>query len=237
MVVVIDVLRAFSTAAYALAAGASDILLADTVAAALALRERFPGSLVMGEVGGLPVPGFDFGNSPTGLPSGDFSPGGGRGAPLAGCRLIQRTSAGTQGVLLSRSAGTLLAASFVVAAATVGFIRRAAPQQVTFVLTGLRPGGRGEEDAACADYLEACLRGPARGLALAPAPDPAPYLARARNSTVGQIFADPAQPDFPAGDLEACLAVDRFDFAMVVQRAQGLFILEKHTLLNLSAER
>ncbi|MCI0521281.1 MAG: 2-phosphosulfolactate phosphatase, partial [Chloroflexi bacterium] len=65
--VVIDVLRAFTTAAFAFAAGAEEILLTDTVENALDLRRRFPGALVMGEVGGLPPQGFDFGNSPATL--------------------------------------------------------------------------------------------------------------------------------------------------------------------------
>ena len=56
-VIASDVLRAFTTAAFAFAAGARDILLVSTVAEALALRARFPGSFVMGEVDGLPVAG------------------------------------------------------------------------------------------------------------------------------------------------------------------------------------
>ena len=50
-VVVIDVIRAMTTAAYAFAAGVRDIVPAGTVDEALALRDRFPGALVMGEVG------------------------------------------------------------------------------------------------------------------------------------------------------------------------------------------
>src|SRR5690349_20082319 len=91
-VVAIDVLRAFTTAAFAFAAGAREILLVSTVAEALALRERFPGSFIMGEVDGLPVDGFDFSNSP----------GDQLGRDFGGARFIQRTSAGTQGVVCSR---------------------------------------------------------------------------------------------------------------------------------------
>jgi len=64
LVVVIDVVRAFTTAAFAFAAGARRIILAGPVEQALALRERFPGALLMGESGGLLVPGFDLWNSP-----------------------------------------------------------------------------------------------------------------------------------------------------------------------------
>jgi hypothetical protein len=55
-VVVIDVIRAFTTAAFAFGAGAGRILLVDTVEEALALRQRTPGARVMGEVGGRRPP-------------------------------------------------------------------------------------------------------------------------------------------------------------------------------------
>ena len=104
-VVAIDVIRAFTSAAFALAAGARDIVPVGTVEEALALRERFPGSLAMGEVGGYPIEGFDFGNSPSAL----------LGRDLSGRRMIQRTSAGTQGLVRSLKAETLLASSLVCA--------------------------------------------------------------------------------------------------------------------------
>jgi 2-phosphosulfolactate phosphatase len=206
-VVVIDVLRAFTTAAFAFAAGAREIVLASGVDEALALRERLTGALVMGEVDGLPVAGFDFSNSPA-----DFV-----GRDLRGKRLIQRTSAGTQGVVRSLKADLLLAGSFVVAGATARFLRSRAPECATFVVTGIYPDRDGDEDAACADYLGALLRGGA--------PDPAPYLRRVRESVPGRIFADPARPEFPSEDLEYCANVDRFDFAMLVERRDGLLVM------------
>lgn len=207
-VVVIDVLRAFTTAAYAFAAGAGEILLVSAVDEALALRERFPGALVMGEVHGLPVEGFDFSNSPADL----------LGRDLGGRRMIQRTSAGTQGVVRSLRADTLLAGSFVCAAATARYIAGHAPACVTFVITGIYTDRDGDEDAACADYLAALLAGRR--------PDPAPFLQRVRDSTPGRWFADPAQPDYPAQDLDLCVAVDRFDFAMLVERRDGLLVMQ-----------
>src|SRR3990170_8380075 len=130
-VVVIDVLRVFSTAAYAFAVGVQDITVVSTIAEALALRARSPGSLVMGEVDGLRVPGFDFSNSPI-----QFD-----GLDLAGRRLIQRTSAGTQGVIRSWKADRLLVASFCNAQATAQDILHSTPPTLTFVITGVRPGG------------------------------------------------------------------------------------------------
>jgi 2-phosphosulfolactate phosphatase len=60
-VVVIDVFRAFSTAAYAFGAGADSITLVSGVKEALELKIAIPGALVMGEVGGVKVEAFDSG--------------------------------------------------------------------------------------------------------------------------------------------------------------------------------
>ena len=61
---VVDVLLAFTTEAFAFSRGASSIVLASTVEEALELKGRFDGSLAMGEAGTLPVPEFDLSNSP-----------------------------------------------------------------------------------------------------------------------------------------------------------------------------
>jgi len=207
-VVAIDVIRAFTTAAFALAAGARDIVPVGTVEQALALRARFPGALMIGEVGGYPIEGFDFGNSPSAL----------LGQDLAGRRLIQRTSAGTQGLVRSLQAETLFAGSLVCAAATARAIARSAPASVTLVATGVLPGHDGDEDVACADYLAALLRGEPI--------DTAALQRRVRESDSGRLFADPADPFFPSSDLDLCTDVDRFDFALRVARRDGLLVME-----------
>lgn len=214
-VVVIDVLRAFSTAAYAFAAGAAEILLVSDVEQALELRRCFPDALTMGEVNGLPIPGFDFSNSPSEL----------AGRDLSGLRLIQRTSAGTQGVVRSQGAESLLAASLVCARATARWIAAHCPQIVSFVITGARaadvlpgwPATRGDEDQACADYLRQLLEGAEA--------DPTQAVWRVRQSPNGRVFADPQRLEFSNADLDLCTAVDRFDFAMQATRQDGLLIL------------
>jgi 2-phosphosulfolactate phosphatase len=207
-IVVIDVLRAFSTAAYAFAAGVQTIALVSTVEEAFALKKQKPAAFIMGEVDGAPVAGFDFSNSPTAFDKLDLTDG----------FMIQRTSAGTQGVIRSRQADHLFTSSFCCARATARHICEQAPEAVTFVITGLLGDGRGDEDMACADYLEALLRGEK--------PDSAPFIQRVYASPAAQLFIDPARPEFPETDLEYCVQVDRFDFAMCVQRRNGLLLME-----------
>jgi 2-phosphosulfolactate phosphatase len=203
MLVVIDVLRAFSTAAYAFFHGAEDIRLVSTVDEAFMLKKKYPDSLLMGEEDGLPIPGFDFGNSPP-----QFNE-----LNLAGVHLIQRTTSGTQGVVSSRKAENLLAASFCNAKKTSEYIQKSSPSELTFVITGLRSGGWGDEDAACADYIESLIRGDD--------PDPSAYLTRVEKSLPGQLFQDPNNDDYPLKDLEYCLEVNRFDFIMPINRVDG----------------
>jgi 2-phosphosulfolactate phosphatase len=216
-VIVVDVIRAFTVAAYAFAAGARDVLLVGTEEEALALRDRFPGAWAMGEVDGRKPEGFDLGNSPA---AADARSGAGR--DLSGRRLIQRTSAGTQGVVCSSPyADTLLACSLCCARATARYVQRNAPETVSFVITGIHAGAEendGDEDHACADYVEALLRGETS--------DIEPVVQRVLDSYVARQFHDPCRPEYPAADLKYCVDVDRFDFAMQVVRQDDLLVLK-----------
>ena len=206
VVIVIDVLRAFSTAAYAFSRGAKEIMLVSAVDEALSLKSTIPNSMAMGEVGGLRPEGFDFGNSPTYINQ----------AELSGMTMIHRTSAGTQGVVRSQGAELMLASSFVVANATARYISNLAAPQVTFVITGKSYNG-GDEDLACAEYLEELLKGNL--------PDGKPYVKRVMESKDAFPHLDPAQRDFPFSDLEYCAQIDKFDFAMPIAREDGKFIM------------
>ena len=197
VVVVIDVIRAFTNAAFAFHRGAKEIYPVSGVEEALQLKARIPNSLACGEVGGLPPEGFDFGNSPTQTNALD----------LNGKIIIQRTGAGTQGIARSVKASQIVAASFVVARQTAMYLQKLSPDSVSFVVTGQTYDG-GEEDVACANYLEALLRGDA--------PDPTPFLERVRNSNDAKIFFNPLRPEFPEIDLVHCTSLDKFDFAMPV---------------------
>src|SRR5215216_1849711 len=64
IVIVIDVLRAFSCSALMFHYGVRDLVLVRTPEEALGFRERDPDALVAGEVKGVKVEGFDVGNSP-----------------------------------------------------------------------------------------------------------------------------------------------------------------------------
>lgn len=204
LVVVIDVLRAFSNAAYAFSRGAKQILLVSSVEEALYLKHAIPDSLAMGEVGGIPPAGFDFGNSPTEMVKQD----------VLNRTLIQRTGAGTQGAVRAINAETLFAASFVVAGATVRKIQQLLPPQVTFVITG---GFENDEDVACAEYLQELLNGRT--------PDRSRYKERVYRSRDALQHLDPHQTAFPLADLDYCSRIDEFEFTMPILRENGRLIM------------
>lgn len=204
MVLLIDVLRAFSTAAYAFSRGAKEIRLVSSVEEALALKAQFPNSKAMGEVGGLPPEGFDFGNSPTRILEHD----------LTGVTLIQRTGAGTQGAVRAVSAELMLATSFVVAQATIEYILKLKPDEVNFVITG---GLGNDEDAACADYLEKRFTGQAT--------EAQEFIRRVYASRDAFQHME-EHPQFPYSDLDYCSRINNFDFAMPIERKDGFLIMQ-----------
>ena len=205
--VVVDVLRAFSFSAYALGAGAERLILMDDLDATLELASRIPGALAGKD--GRPAEGFELFNSPGQVMER---------TDLGGRTIVHRTSAGTIGAVAVRRAAHVYGASFVVAEATVRRVLEVQPSRVTFVITG--DDGRSEEDLACAEYLRARLDGDR--------PDPSPYLTRAE--AAGQRLRRAVELGYEgvhADDVDLCLDIDRFDFALRAQDQDGLLTLRK----------
>ena len=207
LVVVIDVLRAFTTAAHAFDRGAKRVLPVASIEEAFRLRKRIPGSSIMGEVDGIKPEGFDFGNSPDEISAVD----------LSGRTLIQRTSAGTQGILRAVHADCLFAASFVVAKATATHIQQTNPDLVCFVITGESLRRDGDEDRACGEYIQSLILGEGH--------DPGIFTQRVVTSSVGQFFKLSQNPYISDKDFEMSIEVDRFSFSLQIEREQGLWVM------------
>lgn len=187
--------------------GVEEIFLVSGVQEAFNLRNDMPGCLILGEVNGIKVSGFDLGNSPAEVVV----------RKSIGKRIIQRTSAGTQGVVLAANAKTILTAGLINMSATVRYIQKIAPAKVTLLQTGLFPEeGWGDEDAACAEAIENIFAG--RSV------DREAITKRVRQSCSGLHF-DGTRLDLPPSDLNMALDFDRFDFAMVVEKKNNLHIM------------
>ena len=198
IVVVIDVLRAFTVSAYALAGGARECLLVETVDEARTLAAATPGAIISAEVDTLPVAGIPISNSPTQIVE----------AAVRKQAVVQRTSAGTQAIRAVATAEGMYAASLVVARATAQACLLRKPETVTLVASGDFP-----EDHACARYIEALIRGRQE--------DVSQLLEGLLASERYQKFARGDWPGFPKSDLDLALATDRFDFAMPATRHQS----------------
>ena len=200
VVVVIDVLRAFTVSAYAFAGGARECLLVKTVDEARELAAHTPGAVLSAEVDGLPVPGIAISNSPTQM----------RKADVRERSVIQRSSSGTQAISAVPIGQPIYAASLVVARATAQACLLREPEVVTLVASADYP-----EDYACAGYIESMLTGAA--------PSTEQLLQPLFDSPRYRELAAGGWPGFPANDLELALVADVFDFAMPAVRSD-LFV-------------
>lgn len=197
--IVIDVLRAFTTAAFAFAGGAKEIVLVSTIEDAFQRRKKDNSLILMGEEEGNFIPGFHFGNSPAEICD----------AAISGRRVIQRTSSGTQGVFACAHAKQMLVASFVVAEATLRRILQLNPSHVSFIVTGRN---NGDEDLAFAEYLECRILGKDVQVDS--------FLERVKLSRAAHRMLSADKSEYPYGerDLEMAIEVNRFPFAMEVNR-------------------
>ena len=153
IVVVIDVLRAFSCSALMFHYGVRDLALVRTPEEALAFRERDRDYLVAGEVKGVKVEGFDLGNSPADIVSKGE-------AFFWNRRVAVRSSAGTQGVLAAAAhAEQVILGSYMTADAIARYIRTTGGNDavVTIVAMGFEGIKPSVEDERCGDYIEHLL--------------------------------------------------------------------------------
>lgn len=201
VVVVIDVFRAFTTAAVALANGAARIVMVDDLDYALSLREQGLGRICIGERRGIKPAGFDYGNSPAEI----------RRVRFDGQTIIQTTTNGTRGVVAANGARRIYAGALVTAQATAQVILAAPERPVSLVAMGHDDHHRTVEDELCALYL--------RSRMLGAAPD------RTALHTVIKTMSPPTDTrSLTPEDVACCLAADTVPFAVRVTMEDGFHV-------------
>lgn len=208
-VIIIDVFRAFTTAAIAFDRGASRITLVAEIEEALELQQKGIGDVLMGEVDGKRPEGFDYGNSPYEVSQVYFT----------GKSVVQSTRAGTVGVAAAGHAESIYLGSFAVADATVKAILRDQPSVVSIIGMGNQGRSRADEDEHCALYLRNLLEG------RNPDPDAVRALVMAGGDT--QKFFDESKPQYHPKDVELALQISKYHFAMKVTKEDGLLVARK----------
>jgi len=143
--VVIDVLRYSTTVSAALDRGAARAFAASSEAEARARHAELRAAgnvLLCGEREGLPLPGFDLGNSPL-----EFTE-----ARVKDKTLVTLTTNGTLTLRTVASGGAALLGCFANATALVETLAAAAPEELYLVCSG-KEAGFCIEDYACAGFL------------------------------------------------------------------------------------
>ncbi|MBD2180514.1 2-phosphosulfolactate phosphatase family protein [Planktothrix sp. FACHB-1355] len=142
--IAIDVLRATTTMATALAAGAEAVQVFSDLEKLMRESENWPAEkrIRAGERGGAKVPGCDMGNSPL-----DCTP-----EQVQGRRLFISTTNGTRSLQRIQDAASVLAAAFVNRKAVVDYILAQQPETVWIVGSGWE-GSFSLEDTACAGAI------------------------------------------------------------------------------------
>ena len=202
LTVVIDVFRAFSTACYVFHNGADRIHPVGSVDTAYELQRLHPDWILMGEKDEQTIPGFHYGNSPTFIKDVDFT----------GKTVVQRTSAGTQGLVNAKSADLLLTGSFVNAGAVIRYIQQTDPEVVSLVCMGFSADRPVEEDTYCAEYIRNKLEGVPCNFDQ--------MKERIRRTSAQRFFAPENQHFSPSTDFDLCLDLDRFDFVLKVEESE-----------------
>ena len=209
--IIIDVFRAFTTAAIAFDRGAKEIVLFADPNDALDLHRKGVGDYLMGEVSGKKPDGFHFGNSPHEISDVD----------MTGKTLIQSTRAGTVGVEAATNAAEVFLGSFVVAQATVDAIRKESPSLVSIIAMGDQGVVRAAEDEQCGIYL--------RNIMEERKPDFNAVKSLIMTGGATQKFFDPEQPQYHPEDVTLALQADRYSFAMKISREDGLLVARKQS--------
>ncbi len=207
-VVIVDVYRAFTSAAVAFARGVKKIVLVAEVADAIKAKKDGRGDFTAGEVDGKKPAGFDFGNSPYELACSD----------IAGKTMILSTRAGVMGAIAATKAERLYGCSLVNAAATAQTILAESPKLVTIVAMGWAGTKRSDEDEQCALYVRNLLQGRQ--------PDREAVRSLVLSGAESQKFDDPSQPHFHREDRNLALNIDGIPVPLRLVRRDDHIIAE-----------
>ena len=211
--VIIDVYRAFSCTPLLFSLGINSSLLVSTSQEAFDLKKTDGDLILIGEIGGAPIEGFDFGNSPRQLLNAN------RGT-FTDRTVVQRTSSGVQGALAAlKTADEVLLGSYGLARATAQYILANAPREVSLVAMGWDLKHKAPEDECCARYIAHLLEaGPYDHLE-------ALHEIVFHESTRKFLRGDTSY--FPPEDPLLCLQRDIYDFALRVRQEPDSVRVEK----------
>jgi 2-phosphosulfolactate phosphatase len=217
VVAVIDVLRASTTVAVALANGARTVVPVEDVDEAITRAKQFdPGQvLTAGERKMLPIAGFDMGNSPL-----DFSE-----SKVSGCTVIITTTNGTRALMGLSGARDIVVASYVNHAAVTAMLRAAARSNDISIVCAGTEGHFSLEDAACAGRYVRSITQASPSITMNDAANACALIDGRYGDNIAEIFKDSshgralAEAGF-GDDLVACAQLDTHSVVPIYQERQ-----------------
>jgi len=212
-VIIIDVFRAFTTAAVAFSKGANSIFLTETIEEAIELKKNQIANITMGEVNGIKPLNFDHGNSPYEISIAN---------KISGLKIAQSTRSGTLGVSLAAKTNNsthIFATGLMTAKSTTDIIKSRNLDNIYIVAMGYQGIEKTEEDEICALYLKSLLENKPM--------DKKHVIDLIMKSESAKQFNDITQPQFHPKDLEYALKIDSENFAMEITSKNKLLILKK----------
>lgn len=202
-VIVIDVIRAATVAAYILNNNAKYLIPVKTKAEAINLKKKNSKYILLGEVDGYKGEGFDYGNSPSEIKDISFKDK----------VVVHRSSLGTAGLLSVPSAKEIIFGSFVTFSAIKKYLQQTRPSVVSLFPTG----GYGSEDERFAFFLHKSIQGHPTDIE-----DERNYI-----KSLDSKFFNPIRTEFPEEDFHLSLTLDTFPFICLSDSINGQLIVRK----------
>ncbi len=209
LVVVIDVLRAFTTACYIFSKGAKEIVLASTPEEGLLLKKQYPKYLLVGERKGLKLTGYDYGNSPFEI----------KQASLLDKTVVMTTSLGTSTLLdlYTLSKGKeFITGSFVNASAIINYIKKSKYEIVSLICTD--DSFNDNEDYMCAKYIVSNFIGKSL--------DFQKIKEDLTKHPISEGFLKKPLTKYAPDDFNLCLQVNKFRFIIMSNRSAERILLK-----------
>ena len=209
--IIIDVFRAFTVEPIIIKNGAKKLIVIGDKEIAYNLKKENSNYILIGERGGIKLPNFDYGNSPSQIEKVDFT----------NKVVVHTTSCGTQGIVNSMNAKEIITGSLVNISAILKYIKNRGYDDISIV-TLAKPGSDPfEEDKLCAEYIKAKLENKSKDEFKA-------RILNLRYTSGAKFFDNKLQEIYPKKDFYLCIDIDKYDFVLKAKKDEkGYFYMEK----------
>lgn len=211
-VVVIDVIRAFTTACYAYSRQPKVIYPVAGISDAKAWKKKDRSVILVGERFGISIPGFDYNNSPSQMELAD----------IHGKTVVMTTTAGTRGLHNAPPGAHVITGSFVNSGAITAYIQKENPPRVTFLCTDDRYYD--SEDFLCASFIKSRLEG--KPLTFSS------IRAHIRRHPATKMFLEAPLIPTSRRDFALCMEIDVFPFVLKRVNKKSHMALVKYDVVG-----